>query len=282
MPTLNVHAYYDGLNQPQKLRAHGKLLYVADFGGNRIAQIDYDGNLYGDIGVGFLNQPQGVSFINDDLIVVDSPRRLRRFDPSGVLSASTTIPASVQPQTVTFVPPTGETVITEFDNDQLICLDTTFNLVNTLGSGVTGITSPGPNDFYDPKDVLYVEDQQVGSAVYIADSANRRVLRVRLRRKSAVGKMTLDANNTTVFAGGQAFRPVGLTYDPKNEAVFCVDGTGGDIWMIDVRSGSINRVHDNYGNAPGQLMNATGIELVAGELLAVSDWNTNRVTIFEL
>ena len=282
MPTLNPYAYYDGLTQPQKLRAKDKLIYVADLGANRVAVIDYEGNRHGEIGVGFLNQPQGVTLIGDDVVVIDSPQRLRRFDSGGALVASTSIQASVQPQACTYVPVTRETIVTDFDNHRLICLDPTFRLVNTLGSGVTGISSPGPDDFYEPKDVLYVEDSQTGPSLYVADSGNHRVLRIRLNPPNAVGKMTLNATNTTEFAGPYAFRPVGLAYDPRNELIFCVDGSGGDIWMIDVRAGSTNRIYNNPGNAPGQLRNASGIELVTEEHLAVSDWQTNRVTIFKM
>lgn len=282
MPSLNPYAYYDGLTQPQKLRAQDKLIYVADFGANRIAVIDLEGNLHTEIGMGFLNQPQGVTLIGNDVVVVDSPRRLRRFDRAGALVASTTVPASTQPQALTYVPVTEETIITEFANDQLICLDSGFGLVHTLGSGVTGISSPGPSDFNEPKDVVYVVDNQVGPSLYVADSANRRVLRICLDSQDSVGKMTLDATNTKVFTGNSTFRPVGLAYEPRNEVVFCVDGAGGDVWMLDVRSGSINRIYNNPGNAPGQLRNPSSIELVADEFLAISDWNTNRVTIFEI
>jgi len=258
------------------------MICVADFGANRIALVDLNGDVQDEIGLGTLHEPTGVAFIGKEILTVDWPRRLHHFDLGGTVIRSTTIPGATQPQAVSHIPTTQENVITEFQDDKLICLDDQLSLIHSQGTGVTSVSSPGPDDFHEPKDILYAEDQQVGPSVFVADSANNRVLRICVHNVDYLAKMTLDWNNTKEFKGTSNFRPVGVAYHQKDEVLFCVDGAGGDIWEIDVRSGAINRIFNNPGTAPGQLSNPVGIDVVADDYLAVSDWNTNRVTIFEI
>ncbi|MEM7045798.1 MAG: hypothetical protein AAF543_23560 [Pseudomonadota bacterium] len=285
MPTLHFAAHNDTLLTPQHLAYVQDEIVVAEFGGNQLAILDEAAkNRINTIGTGFVTGVVGVAARGASVIAVHQ-FLLREFDSSGALSATHAIAAS-QAQGVTYVPLLDETVIADFANNQLLCFDGRYDQYSSLGVG-PGLppSSPGPDRFYQPKDVHYAEDQQVGPALFVADQGNNRVLRIRLDRKTAVGKMTLDfATNTDEFklsASPSSFRPSSVTYDPDRELLYCTSGFA-KIWVVDIRSGSVDVLYDNFGSDPDQFMNTAGIALSSSGILVVSDYSLNKVASFEI
>ncbi len=285
MPSLNFVAHNDTLLTPQHLAYVQDRVLVAELGGNQLAILDEAAkNRIGTIGTGVVTNVVGVAARDDSVIAVHQ-FLLREFDNNGVLSATHAIAAS-QAQGVTYVSPLEETVVADFANNQLLCFDSGYDQYSSLGVG-PGLppNPPGPDRFYQPKDVHYAEDQQVGPALFVADQGNRRVLRIRLDPKTAIGKMTLDfATNTDEFkhtVSLSSFQPSSVAYDPDRELVYCTSGYS-KIWMVDIRSGSVDVLYDNFGSDPDQFMNTAGIALSRSGILAVSDYSLNKVASFEI
>lgn len=288
--SLNYLTHFDGLATPQRVCYDAdktKQIYVADLGNDRIAILDQDLNFQGDLSPGVMLDVQGVATRAGDVLGVCNPQQLIVHDHNGTWLGRHTITGSVQPQACAYVSLTEETVITDFANHQLVALDSNYDLVGNLGTGVTGISAPGPDDFNQPKDVIYAEDQQVGPALFVADTFNERVVRIAVSGGDAVGKMTVDASNSWTYdqgatpAGGSPFRPTGLAYRGGDETLFCIDGYA-RVWAIDIRRSRVRIIYSNPGTGPGQLRNAAGIALVGDDRLVITDYTNNRATLYEI
>ncbi|MBX2881082.1 MAG: hypothetical protein KTR32_14155 [Granulosicoccus sp.] len=285
MPTLKFAAYNDTLLTPQHLTYIQDKIAVAESGANQLAILDeLAENRINTIGAGALTNVVGVAAHGTSVVAVHN-YFLREYDSSGVLSATQPIAAS-QAQGVTYVPPLDETVIADFANDQLLCFNSVYNQYSSLGVGpAPPISSPGPDRFNQPKDVHYAEDQQVGPALFVADQGYNRVLRIRLDTKTPVGKMALDfATNTDEFkhsTSPSSFRPSSVAYDPDRELLYCTSGFA-NLWVVDIRSGSVDVLYDNPGSDPDQFINTAGIALSSSGIVAVSDYTLNKVATFKI
>ena len=288
--SLNYLTHFDGLSAPQRVCLDAnktKFVYVADFGNNRIAILDQELNFQGELSPGFMLDVQGVTTRDGDVLAVCNPQQLIVHDHAGAWLGRHTIAGSTQPQACAYVSTTEETIITEFANHQLVALDSNYDFIGNVGTGVTGVSSPGPDDFNQPKDVIYAEDQQVGPALFVADSLNERVVRIAVSGTDSVGKMTVDASNSWTYEqgptppGGSNFRPTGLAYRGSDETLFCIDGYA-RVWAIDIRASRVRMIFSNPGNAPGELRNTAGIALIGEDRLVITDYTTNRATLYQI
>lgn len=288
--SLNYLTHFDGLAIPQRVHYDGvktKAIYVADFGNNRIAVFDQGLNFQAEIGAGVMPDVQGVTVRDGNVLGVCNPQQLIAHEPDGTWLGRYTIAGGMQSQACAYAAITEEVVISDFANHQLVVLDANYDLVGTLGSGVTGVSAPGPADFNQPKDVIYAVDQQVGPAIFVADSLNERIVRIAVSGQDSVAKITLDPSNSWIYeqgptpAGGSQFRPTGMAYRESDEVLFCIDGFA-RVWVIDIRRSRVRQIFSAPGTAPGELRNTAGIALVGEDRLVITDYTNNRATLYEV
>jgi len=147
---------------------------VADRGNNLLRAFDLNGNLI-DSHAGLL-RPEGVAIAPDGTVwVVDGGNnRIRTFEFDGEIFSPGPIitGANLNAPTAIDIASNGEVAVSDTGNNVVKLLDPDGNLLQTLNTPVDGYTGR----LFRPGGVLYHSN----GGVFVADTGNRRVVRVRL------------------------------------------------------------------------------------------------------
>ncbi|MEM7341654.1 MAG: hypothetical protein AAF467_23605 [Actinomycetota bacterium] len=284
---LEIIDEYTGpmLSSPQKVRIHHDHAFVADLGGHRVSVFDLDANYVDQIGTGLIPSAADLAIRDDRLLVSGTGYNIYEFDVSSSAFVSVTPVPSLNMRGMDIRPASmGETVIADSGSHLLISLDTANSFVGTTGTSVAPVISnPGPRDFAQCQDVLIVDDPDYGEMMMVADHQNRRIVAVVLDPKVAMVKMDpVDFDAATItYDGPSNFRPTAIAYNRKTRTIFAVDGAGGDVWFVDMASGSIAVGYNAFQIGAGQLSNPVGIA-ATDDVLAITDYGTNKIQTLKI
>ena len=159
------------------------------------------------------------------------------------------------------IAPTGEVVIVDSGNNEVIILDDQLNLLNVIGQGSDDSRLVSPDDVAVTDNVIAVSEQ--GS--------------------HQVTKYSLQGNLLSVIGccgnkNGQFNHPRGLTFDSK-KLLYVVDGGNNRVQVFN-RDDTFAFSFGSEGNNPGQFQYPVRISIDPNNNLLVTDYNANGIHIF--
>ena len=159
------------------------------------------------------------------------------------------------------IAPTGEVVIVDYDNSNVIILDDQLNLLNIIGqeSGDSRLVSP--------------------NGVAVTDN----VIAVSDRGNHQVKKYSLQGNLLSIIGcrgnkNGQFARPRGLTFN-NNKLLYVIDGRNYRVQVFN-KDDTFAFSFGSRGNNPGQFQDPVRVSIDPNNNVLITDYNANGIYIF--